>query len=146
MNPNETAYLIFDPWRVQPPPHEGRYVDNVNDYHAIKIAEYLKDKPNKFVCMFESTKEFYGVHKAFEDYTFVRHQDIRSKIMWFKNLVYCGFHHGRCTIDTHDSGAKFLSQDKAKFNIYFKKELLCLLPGDSWIAMDNKSKQYGELI
>ena len=132
MNPNETAYLIFDPWRVQPPPHEGRYVDNVNDYHAIKIAEYLKDKPNKFVCMFESTKEFYGVHKAFEDYTFVRHQDIRSKIMWFKNLVYCG--------------AKFLSQDKAKFNIYFKKELLCLLPGDSWIAMDNKSKQYGELI
>ena len=112
MNENKTAYLIFDPWRVQPPPHEGKYVDTVNDYFAIKIAEYLKDKPNKFVCMFNSTKEFYGVHKAFEDYTFVRHQDIRSRIMWFENLVYCGFHHGRCTIDTHDSGAKFLSQDK----------------------------------
>ena len=31
MNPNKTAYLIFDPWRVQPPPHEGKYVDTVND-------------------------------------------------------------------------------------------------------------------
>jgi hypothetical protein len=31
-------------------------------------------------------------------------------------------------------------------NIYFKKDLLCLLPGDSWLEMDKISEQYGELI
>ena len=146
MDTQKTAYLIFDPWRVQPPPFEGNYTDNINDYHANKIAEYLENKPHKFVLMFESTKEFYGVHKKFENYEFIRHQDFRSRMMWFENLIYCGFHHGRCTIDTKDSGAKYVSQDKHKWNIFFKKDLLCLLPGDSWIDMDNKSKQYGELI
>ena len=143
---DEAAWLIFDPWQTQPPPYEGDYVNNINDYFAIKIAEYMKDVKNKFIVIFRTMKEHYGLSKHLQDIPVIHHQDIRFNLLPFNDIVYTGFHHGRCTIDTHDSGAKFLSQDKAKFNIYFKKELLCLLPGDSWIAMDNKSKQYGELI
>tara|TARA_Y100000004_G_C8843548_1_gene381572 strand:+ start:183 stop:635 length:453 start_codon:yes stop_codon:yes gene_type:complete len=150
MNVDKTAYLIFDPWQVQPPPYESDYVNNVNDYMGNKIVEYLQDVPqhNKFVCMFTSMAETYGVHKGMKKYDFLRHQDVPDRMVKgnFDNLIYCGFHHGRCTLDTKDSGAKFMSQHKRKWNIYFKKELLCLLPGDSWIDMDNKSKQYGELI
>ena len=54
-----------------------------------------------------------------------------------------GFHHGRCTVDKPISGAKYMTQN---YKVYFKENLLCLLPGDSWIEMDKKAKKYGEMI
>ena len=145
---NEAVWLIIDPWQTQPKPHNSEYVDNVNDYFCKKINEYMHDVKHKFIVLNE--KEV--VHDIFKSYSKLQHPHVKDKIIDndFKDIVYTGFHHGRCTIDRPVSGAKDMSYTKTKqsldINIYFKKDLLCLLPNDSWLEMDEKSEKYGDLI
>ena len=140
---NEAVWLIIDPWQTQPKPHNNEYVDNVNDYFCKKINEYMHDVKHKFIVLDE--KDI--AHDTFKSYPKLQHHYVKDKIIDsdFKDIVYTGFHHGRCTIDRPVSGAKDM-HTKTKLNIYFKKDLLCLLPDDSWLEMDEKSEKYGELI
>ena len=139
---NEAVWLIIDPWQNQPKPYNNEYVDNVNDYFCKKINEYMYDIKHKFIVLNE--KEI--VHDTFKSYSKLQHPQVKDKIIDnnFKDIVYTGFHHGRCTVDRPVSGAKDMSYEN--INIYFKKDLLCLLPNDSWLEMDMKSEKYGELI
>jgi len=146
MNLKDNAiWLIFDAWAKQPPPYHGKYVDSVNDYFCHKIDEYMKEVKHKFVVLNTEEKIKNGLHKVFKDYLIVEHKDIPNIVKGFTSIVYTGFHHGRCTIERKLSGAKDMYHNTLT-NIYFKKDLLCLLPGDSWLEMDKKSEQYGELI
>ena len=140
---NEAVWLIIDPWQTQPKPHNNEYIDNVNDYFCKKINEYMHDVKHKFIVLDENDI----VHDTFKSYPKLQHRHVKDKIInsGFKDIVYTGFHHGRCTIDRPVSGAKDM-YTKTKLNIYFKKDLLCLLPDDSWLEMDEKSEKYGELI
>ena len=139
---NEAIWLIIDPWQTQPGPFDGEYVDNINDYFCKKINEYMHDVKHKFIVLNEKDE----MHETFKSYPKLQHPHVKDKILDenFKDIVYTGFHHGRCTIDRPVSGAKDMSY--TNINIYFKRDLLCLLPDDSWLEMDEKSEKYGELI
>lgn len=145
---NEAIWLIIDPWQTQPGPYDGEYIDNVNDYFCKKINEYMHDVKHKFIVLNEKEE----AHETFKSYSRIQHPHVKDKILDknFKDIVYTGFHHGRCTIDRAVSGAKDMFYVKTKqsldINIYFKRDLLCLLPHDSWLEMDEKSEKYGVLI
>ena len=159
MNLNDDAvWLIFDPWKKQPKPcpcrksdcelYHGRgiadgYADNINDYYAHKINEYMQDVKHKYVVINSNEREARGLSDVFKDYNIVEHHEVPGIAKDFKSKVYVGFHHGRCTIDRSTSGAK---QMKDTHQLYFKTELLCCLPGDSWNKMNKISQEYGELI
>ena len=137
---NEAVWLIIDPWKVQPKLIDDEYVKNINNYYCNKIDEYMCDVKNKFVVLNENET----VHEIFRDYPRIQHKFVNDEIKdKFTTIVYVGFHHGRCTIDKPGSGAKYMYQI---YKIYFIENLLCLLPGDSWIEMDKKTKKYGEII
>ena len=137
---NEAVWLIIDPWDTQPKPFDNEYVNNNNDYYCKKINEYMHDIKHKFVVLDENDT----VHKIFKGYPRIQHQLVNETIKDnFDTIVYVGFHHGRCTIDKPGSGAKNMSKT---YTLYFKENLLCLLPGDSWLEMDKKVKKYGEII
>ena len=136
----EAVWLIIDPWETQPEPYNNEYVNNINNYYCKKINEYMHDVQHKFVVLDENDT----VHKIFKGYPRIEHQFANDKIKDnFDTIVYVGFHHGRCTIDRPVSGARNMSK---KYKLYFKENLLCLLPGDSWIEMDKKVKKFGEII
>ena len=100
----------------------------------------MHDVKHKFVVVNENET----VHEIFKGYPRIQHQFINEKIKNnFDTIVYVGFHHCRCTVDKPISGAKYMTQN---YKVYFKENLLCLLPGDSWIEMDKKAKKYGEMI
>ena len=143
---DDAVWLIIDPWVRQPKPHNTQYVNNINDYFCHKIHEYMKSVKNKFVVMHNNERESYGVSELLKDYPRLTHEEVPNRLKTVTSVVYVGFHHGRCTINRDYSGAKFMRHHNDKLNIYFKKDLLCLLPGDSWLEMDKKSEQYGELI
>jgi len=147
MNLNDDAiWLIFDPWTSQPEPHNTVYVNNINDYFCHKIHEYMKDVKHKFVVMHNKERNAYGVNELLKELPQITHEEIPNLLEPITSVVYAGFHYGRCPIDREYSGAKFMKQHNHKLNIYFKKDLLCLLPGDSWLEMDKKTKEYGEII
>ena len=136
----EAVWLIIDPWEKQPKPLNNEYVNNINNYYCKKIDEYMHDIQHKFVVLDKDDI----VHEIFKDYPRIQHQFVNEKIKDnFDTIVYVGFHHGRCTIDKPASGAKHMSKN---YKLYFKENLLCLLPGDSWIEMDKKVKKYGAII
>lgn len=143
---DNAIWLIFDAWAKQPPPYSSKYVNTVNDYFCHKINEYMKSVKHKFVVLNQNDIESNGIHNAFKDYLVIGHEQVKEVVKGFTSIVYTGFHHGRCTIDRRLSGAEDMYHDTNNYNIYFKKDLLCLLPGDSWLEMDKKSEQYGELI
>ena len=137
---NEAVWLIIDPWEKQPKPYDNEYVSNINNYYCNKIDEYMHDVNHKFIVLEENET----VHETFKGYPRIQHQFVNEEIKdKFDTIVYVGFHHGRCTIDKPKSGAKYMHEN---YKVYFKENLLCLLPGDSWVEMDKKTKKYGEII
>ena len=137
---NDAVWLIIDPWETQPKPFNNEYVNNINNYYCKKINEYMHDVKHKFVVLDENDT----VHEIFKGYPRIQHKLLNEKIKDnFDTIVYVGFHHGRCTVDRQGSGARNVSK---KYKLYFKENLLCLLPGDSWLEMDKKVKKYGEII
>ena len=137
---NEAIWLIIDPWATQPEPFNNEYVNNINNYYCKKIDEYMHDVKHKFVVVNENET----VHEIFKGYPKIQHEFVNEKIKDnFDTIVYVGFHHGRCTVDKPISGAKHMSKN---YKVYYKENLLCLLPGDSWIEMDKKAEKYGEMI
>lgn len=158
---DDAVWLIFDPWNEQPKPCPCRksdcdhyhgnypdgYIDGINKYFAHKIDEYMQDIKTKYVVINSDEREKHGLSDVFKDYNIIEHHEVPNITKDYESIVYTGFHHGRCTIDRSNSGAKEMKMNRHQpTHLYFKTDLLCCLPGDSWIKMDKISQEYGELI
>ena len=151
MNSIEDAvWLIIDPWGTHPEQKKNKYnleyINNINDYFGHKIYEYTKDIKYKYTVIDYHIRKTYKVHNKLKNYPAISHKEAPNIIGRFPAVVYTGFHHGRCILHRDYSGARFISENYKNTKIFFKRDLICLLPGDDWLVMDKNSKIYGELI
>lgn len=126
-------WLIKDPWYPHPFKQDLIYHPNLNVENNIvvdKILCYLpKLKHVKISMSLEHRNTTINIHPKLShlDNTYGQLWTVYSfmKKNALTDIVYCGFHYGRCIIDSTD-GAKKLSR---YFNIYVKKELCGIFLG-----------------
>ena len=125
----DALWLIMDPW-VKSPAHDlllYPYLDAVNHLHAKKIEHYLMDIPENHV-VYAVDGEPMPYFKKYKNMESCRH--VNGHMMKYidtKNIVYCGFHHGRC-IRTSDAG--IINMVSFGYICYVKHDLTAIFPGD----------------
>ena len=146
-------WLIIDPWQYQIQqkssalsPHQqwasDAYLNIVNHYHRTKIAQYLTHWAPKHLYV-SSPPHIETGHK-FKHIPVLQYTDVEKKVVDenFTEVVYTGFHYGMC-INYESQGIQHIH----KFaKCYVVKDLVCLFPGESWIAMDKETEKYATII
>jgi len=146
-------WLIIDPWQYQNQqkssavsPHQqwasDAYLNIVNHYHRTKIAQYLQIWQPKNIYV--SSPSHIETADEFKNLTQIRYTDVEKKVVEqnFTDIVYVGFHYGMC-INHEPQGCKHMHRFA---KCYVVKDLVCLFPGESWIAMDKETEKYATII
>lgn len=146
-------WLIIDPWQYQVqhkpdgmPRHQSyggdAYLNIVNHYFRHKISQYLTAWTPKH--LYVSSPSHIETADEFKNLTQIRYTDVEKKVVEqnFTDIVYVGFHYGLC-INHEPQGCKHMHQFA---KCYVVKDLVCLFPGESWIAMDKETEKYATII
>lgn len=136
-------WIIMDPWEKHPYPKDFQKCPNIdlnNDEMVKKIAEIL---PEITYAVTSCLKQF-PVHPLLQHLPNLHDSDRELKIYMTKNnlkdIVYIGFHHGRCILNRRTGAIR--TGKNLKCNLWLKRELVGVLSYDDPEVMDEKSKNY----
>ena len=146
-------WIIMDPWESTPFEEDIKKYPDIDLRNAMvteKIAKYIPrlkhalvscqdvhlDQPVKVAPALAHLPNVWYNFDLVKAY--VREHSLR-------NVVYVGFHHGHCII-TRPTGARAFKKNMRHINLWLKKELVGMLPGDDMAYNDSVSESYMKFI
>ena len=137
------VWIVVDPWEKHPFPNDLKRCPDINKHNIAVIAEIAKVLPELHYAV-TSCPQIYPVHPLLQHLPNIYHYDrfLFNYINKYsiKDVVYLGFHHGRCILGS-PIGAIALHKLKT-YNLYLKRDLTGTLSYDDPLVMDQKSKNY----
>jgi hypothetical protein len=135
-------WIIVDPWHKHPKVWKGcPNVDEINAITANRIAAYLPEI--KHVCIAMGDKldnKTLIVAQQFMHLYNIQYKTMKLVYLMEKNnlkdIVYCGFHYGRCIINK-PIGAKIMSK---YFKTWVKKDLCCFIADENLPSIEYADK------
>lgn len=118
------TWVVVDPWSYQYIPANSHcvqevetYINNVNNYYAYMIYQYIQDHNINNVYIINNHN--IPTHRLFEKYNKLPSNLAEG------DYVFVGYHSGLCI--------KFKGTDKIKYKCYVKADLTCTL-ADNWLT------------
>lgn len=143
---NNALWIIMDPWMPHPWPKDLAKYPGINEHNnktLVKIVDYLPKLKHVVVsCPTCFTVDSRLVH-LYNTGNFPHNVHQYMATHKLSNIVYCGFHHGRCIINKGD-GAKMMKL--AGYTLWELRALTSLWVEDTWDWGDQESKPYLTII
>jgi len=145
-------WIIKDPWYPHPYRTDSAYCPNINEENSLmvdKIVSFLSKLKHVKVSM--ALKDGNIVRKVHPKLTHINNiEGVPWRILLImkqynlKDIVYCGFHYGKCIIYSTD-GARVMSNF---FNVYVKKDLCGFFAGKRFTIerADDITRKYATII
>lgn len=136
-------WIIMDPWSPHPFPRDLEKDPNI-DQHIEEIIVKISTCVSEVKHVATSCPANYSIHSSVDHY-YKLHSSTKSVTDYLEkhgisDVVYVGFHHGRCILN-RPTGAIKISRYK-KYRLWLKRDLVGILGYDDAEEMDQKSKKY----
>jgi hypothetical protein len=150
----KSLWIIMDPWHPTPYSKDIEIFPKIDEYNQITFKKILNYIPKlKYVCI--SCPTFIldnNVPKLVTPHPEVSHLlNLKNnylnlithmKTINLNDIVYCGFHYGKCILDKPD-GVRNASK---LYKVWVKKDLCCYLPDLPICEYDKLTEQYSTII
>jgi hypothetical protein len=143
---NIALWLIMDPWASHPYAEDITRCPDLNLENAAmveRIATRVRNLPHTMVSC---PPRFQVARRLSTIQNIGTNQHLLIKYMnahGLDNIVYLGFHHGRCILN-NPTGAS--SSSLEKYRKWIAREYVGVLCFDDALAMDEKSEKYATLV
>jgi hypothetical protein len=151
---NNALWIIMDPWYPTPYSDILKLFPKIDEYNQITLDKIIQYIPRlKHVCIScpsfiftEGGKKFVTPHSSIS-HLFNLKNNLLNLIDYMKkinlsNIVYCGFHYGKCILDKPDGA---MNSSKI-YNVWVKKDLCGYLPDLPISKYDEEVRKYCTII
>jgi hypothetical protein len=142
-------WIIMDPWYPTPVVQDISDHPNLDDINMVtmkKIVSYVHRLKHAVVSMDTDMNIYHELRHISNigyDYDMLEQYILTHGI---RDIVYMGFHHGRCITDRDTGLMAVKTKLKDSVNLWVKRDMVGIFPGDDPAEKDIKTLQYANFI